>query len=44
VELTGRALCEAFAEALPATSMVEESALIDPAMLVEFEAVAVVDR
>ena len=36
----GRAHGEAFAEALPATSMVQVSGLIDPRMLVEVEAVA----
>ena len=36
----GRAHGEAFGAALPATSMVEVSALIDPRMLVEVEAVA----
>ena len=36
----GRAHGEAFASALPATSMVEVSALIDTRMLVEVEAVA----
>jgi enamine deaminase RidA (YjgF/YER057c/UK114 family) len=35
-----RAHGEAFATALPATSMVQVGALIDPAMLVEVEAVA----
>lgn len=36
----GRAHREAFAEVLPATSMVQVAALIDPRMLVEVEAVA----
>ena len=36
----GRAHAEAFGAAPPATSMVEVSALIDPALLVEIEAVA----
>ena len=36
----GRAHGEAFGGAMPATSMVEVRALIDPAMLVEVEAVA----
>jgi len=36
----GRAHGEAFAEAMPATSMVEVSRFIDPQMMVEVEAVA----
>ncbi len=36
----GRAHGEAFGEVMPATSMIEVSALIDPRMLVEVEAVA----
>ena len=39
-EAYGRAHGEAFGAVLPATSMVEVSALIDPRMLVEVEAVA----
>jgi enamine deaminase RidA (YjgF/YER057c/UK114 family) len=36
----GRAHGEAFAEVMPATSMIEVSGLIDPRMLIEVEAVA----
>ncbi len=36
----GRAHGEAFADVLPATSMIEVSGLIDPRMLVEVEAIA----
>ncbi len=39
-EAYGRAHGEAFAEVMPATSMVEVRGLIDPRMLVEVEAVA----
>lgn len=39
-EEVGRAHAEAFGTAMPATTMVEVSALIDPRMLVEVEAVA----
>lgn len=40
-ETTGRAHDEAFGDVRSATTMVEVSALIDPEMLVEMEAVAV---
>ena len=39
-----RAHSEAFGEAPPATSMVEVSQLIDPAMIVEIEADAIVEE
>lgn len=42
-EAVGRAHGEAFDEVQPASTLVEVSALVDPAMLVEVEAVAVVD-
>ena len=41
-EAIGRAHGEAFGDILPATAMVEVSQLIDPAMLVEIEADAIV--
>ena len=42
-EVVGRAHGDAFGDVHPATSMVQVERLIDPAMLVEIEAVAVVD-
>jgi len=41
-EEAARAHAEAFGDVRPASSMVQVSALADPAMLVEIEAVAVV--
>jgi enamine deaminase RidA (YjgF/YER057c/UK114 family) len=43
-ETIGRAHGDAFRSILPATAMVEVRALIDPAMLVEIEAEAVITR
>ena len=41
-EDVGRAHLEAFGDVMPATSMVEVSRLIDPRMLVEIEADAII--
>jgi enamine deaminase RidA (YjgF/YER057c/UK114 family) len=43
-EEVGRALGETFGDIRPVMTMVEVSALIDPRMLVEIEAVAITDR
>jgi enamine deaminase RidA (YjgF/YER057c/UK114 family) len=40
----GRAHAEVFGDVMPATTMVEVRALIDPDMLVEIEADAIVDE
>jgi enamine deaminase RidA (YjgF/YER057c/UK114 family) len=43
-EAVGRAHGETFGDVRPTTTLVEVSALVDPAMLVEVEAVAIVDE